>query len=54
MIGDHSPKMWAMITNDHDRQIQENMSHIHLMIVIWLEMIGDHDHLVLALAEICT
>ena len=46
---DHSQKIWATITHDHDRQIQENMSHIHLMIVIWSEMIGDHDHLILAL-----
>ena len=46
---DHSQKIWATITHDHDCQIQENMSHIHLMIVIWSEMIGDHDQITLSL-----
>ena len=35
--------MWSTITHDHDRQNQEKKYLQSLMIVIWLEMIGDHD-----------
>ena len=42
---DHSLNKWATITYDHDLLFLENMSHIHLMIMIWSEKIGDHDQI---------
>ena len=39
----HSQNIWSMITHDHDRQNQEKYDLWSLMIVIWSEMIGDHD-----------
>ena len=46
---DHSQNIWSMITHDHDRQILEKYDLQSLMIVIWSEMIGDHDPIRLTL-----
>ena len=40
---DHSQNIWSTITHDHDRQKLEKYDLRSLMIVIWSEMIGDHD-----------
>ena len=44
-----SQNMWSTITHDHDRQKLEKYDLRSLMIVIWLEMIGDHDPIRLTL-----
>ena len=40
---DHSQNMWSTITHNHDRWNLVKKYLQSLMIVIWLEMIGDHD-----------
>ena len=40
---DHSQNIWSTITHNHDRQKVEKYDLRSLMIVIWSEMIGDHD-----------
>ena len=35
--------MWSTITQEYDHQIQGKKYLQSLMIVIWSEMIGDHD-----------
>ena len=40
---DHSQNMWSTITHDHDRWNWVKKYLRSLMIVIWSEMIGDHD-----------
>ena len=40
---DHSQNIWSMITHNHDWQKLEKYDLWSLMIVIWSEMIGDHD-----------
>ena len=48
---DHSQNIWSMITHDHDRQKLEKYDLRSLMIVIWSEMIGDHDPIRLTLGR---
>ena len=40
---DHSQNMWSTITHNHDRWNWVKKYLRSLMIVIWSEMIGDHD-----------
>ena len=46
---DHSQNIWSMITHNHDWQKLEKYDLQSLMIVIWSEMIGDHDPIRLTL-----
>ena len=46
---DHSQNIWSTITHNHDRQKVEKYDLRSLMIVIWLEMISDHDPIRLTL-----
>ena len=46
---DHSQNIWSTITQDPDWQKLEKYDLGSLMIVIWLEMISDHDPIRLTL-----